>query len=126
EIEIMNILLLSADTTVQATEWLAGSGNLYSDLLIVALIVVMIVLLSTALVVQKAIKSIIKLTMPEVVAEEAAKKSKKIDWNALWSKLLSLRPLEEEKDLEIDHAYDGIKELNNPVPGWFNALFYGT
>jgi len=122
----MNILLLTADTTAQATNWLSGSGNLYSDLLIVALIVVMIVLLSTALVVQKAIKSIVKLTMPELAAEEAAKKSKKFDWNALWSKILSLRPIEEEKNIEIDHEYDGIKELDNPVPGWFNALFYGT
>src|SRR5690606_4731251 len=52
--------------------------------------------------------------------------AKKIDWQAIWAKLLSLRPIEEEKDLEIDHEYDGIKELDNPVPAWFNALFYST
>ncbi|QNR87052.1 c-type cytochrome [Pedobacter riviphilus] len=45
---------------------------------------------------------------------------------SIWTKLLSLRPIEEEKDLVIDHAYDGIKELNNPVPAWFNFLFFGT
>ena len=45
---------------------------------------------------------------------------------SIWEKLLSLRPIAEEKDLEIDHAYDGIKELNNPVPAWFNLLFFGT
>ncbi|MFC3559188.1 cbb3-type cytochrome c oxidase N-terminal domain-containing protein [Pedobacter jamesrossensis] len=45
---------------------------------------------------------------------------------SIWNKILSLRPIEEEKDLVIDHAYDGIHELNNPVPGWFNFLFYGT
>src|SRR5690606_18924375 len=28
--------------------------------------------------------------------------------------------------IEIDHEYDGIKELNNPIPAWFNVLFYGT
>ncbi|WAC39905.1 cbb3-type cytochrome c oxidase N-terminal domain-containing protein [Pedobacter sp. SL55] len=44
----------------------------------------------------------------------------------IWTKLLSLKPLSAEKDLEIPHAYDGIKELNNPVPAWFNVLFYGT
>lgn len=44
----------------------------------------------------------------------------------IWTKLLSLKPIEEEKNLEIPHEFDGIKELNNPVPTWFNVLFYGT
>ncbi len=45
---------------------------------------------------------------------------------SIWTKLLSLKPIEQEKDMEIPHAYDGIKELNNPIPAWFNVLFYGT
>ncbi|GGI24911.1 cbb3-type cytochrome c oxidase N-terminal domain-containing protein [Pedobacter mendelii] len=45
---------------------------------------------------------------------------------SIWNKLLSLRPIEEEEDLVIQHSYDGIKELNNPVPAWFNFLFFGT
>lgn len=45
---------------------------------------------------------------------------------SVWSKILGLKPIEEEKDIVIDHAYDGIHELNNPVPAWFNFLFYGT
>ncbi|TAE80037.1 MAG: cytochrome C [Bacteroidetes bacterium] len=43
-----------------------------------------------------------------------------------WEKLLSLKPLSAEKDVELDHDFDGIKELNNPIPFWFNLLFYGT
>jgi cytochrome c oxidase cbb3-type subunit 3 len=44
-----------------------------------------------------------------------------------WAMLFSLKPLEEEAKLEIaDHDFDGIKELSNPIPPWFNALFYGT
>jgi cytochrome c oxidase cbb3-type subunit 3 len=45
---------------------------------------------------------------------------------SVWLKLLSLKPIEQEKDLIIDHAYDGIHELDNPIPNWFNVLFYGT
>ena len=26
----------------------------------------------------------------------------------------------------LEHEFDGIRELNNPVPGWFNFLFYGS
>src|SRR5690606_120962 len=122
----MNTLLLAADTTAKASEWIFGAGNIYNDILIIALIVVMIALLASALVVNKAMKSIINLTMPHLAAEQQAKKTKKIDWQAILAKMLSLRPIEEEKGLEIDHEYDGIKELDNPVPAWFNALFYST
>lgn len=44
-----------------------------------------------------------------------------------WAMIFSLKPVEEESKLEIaDHDFDGIKELSNPIPPWFNALFYGT
>lgn len=119
-------LLLTADTTAQASEWTLGSGNLYSDVLVLVLILVMITLLATALVVNNSFKAMIKLTMPDVIDEKAKSKRKKTDWTAIWNKLLSLRPIEEEKDLAIDHSYDGIVELDNPIPIWFNALFYST
>ena len=32
---------------------------------------------------------------------------------------------ENEKHLLIDHVYDGIQELNNPLPSWWAATFYG-
>lgn len=35
-------------------------------------------------------------------------------------------PLEKEKDILLDHDYDGIKELNNPLPPWWVALFWIT
>lgn len=44
----------------------------------------------------------------------------------VWNKLLSLRPLAEEKEILIAHDYDGIQELNNPIPAWFMYLFYIT
>ncbi len=119
-------LLLTVDSTAKASEWMLGSGNLYSDVLVLVLILVMVALLATALVVHKAFKSIIGLTMPELAKAEQKKTRKKTDWTAIWNKLLSLSPIEEEKDLEIDHDYDGIKELDNPIPIWFNALFYST
>lgn len=122
----MKTLLLITETTKEISEWTFGSGSLYNDILLVTLIIVMIALLASALVVNRAMKAIVKLTMPQLAEEEKAKKAKKIDWQSVWAKLLSLRPMEEEKDLVIEHEYDGIKELDNPTPAWFNALFYST
>ncbi len=31
-----------------------------------------------------------------------------------------------EEGAEMDHEYDGIKELNNPLPKWWSFLFIGT
>ena len=43
----------------------------------------------------------------------------------LWERFLSLKPLTMEKDMDMGHEYDGIRELDNSVPIWFNVLFYG-
>ena len=127
----MSLFLMAVEPVEGVTQWKFGAVDLYSDILIVALIVVMITLLFSALVVNKAMKSILRLTMPELVKEEDEKKQLaraqgKGRWARIWNNLLELRPIEEEKDMVIDHEYDGIQELNNPIPTWFNALFYST
>lgn len=35
-------------------------------------------------------------------------------------------PIENEKDIMLDHDFDGIKELDNRIPPWFQILFWGT
>ncbi|WP_240452889.1 MULTISPECIES: cbb3-type cytochrome c oxidase N-terminal domain-containing protein [Sphingobacterium] len=127
----MSLFLMAAEPVEGVTQWKFGAADLYSDILIIALIVVMITLLFSAIVVNKAMKSILRLTMPELAKQEdeikrLAKAQGKGRWGRIWSNLLELRPIEEEKDMVIDHEYDGIQELNNPIPTWFNALFYST
>ena len=34
--------------------------------------------------------------------------------------------VEKESDILLEHDYDGIRELNNRIPPWFNYLFIGT
>lgn len=127
----MNLLLMAAEPAENVAQWKFGAVDLYSDILIVALIVVMITLLFSALVVHRAMKSILRVTMPELVLKEEeqkrlAKVQSKGRWVKVWNSILGLRPIEEEKDIVIDHEYDGIQELNNPIPTWFNVLFYST
>ena len=127
----MNEMINGTEAVAEVSQWKLGSVNLYSDILIITLIVVMIALLFAAVVVNKAMKSILNITMPELAAREAEQKRLKATNSkgktlAFFNKLLGLRPIEEEKDIMIEHEYDGIVELDNPVPMWFNALFYGT
>lgn len=127
----MNEMINGAEAVAEVSQWKLGTVNLYSDILVITLIVLMVALLFAAIVINKAMKSILKVTMPDVVQKEAEERrfkaaERKIKAAASWRKLLGVRPIEEEKDIMIDHEYDGIVELDNPVPIWFNALFYGT
>jgi cytochrome c oxidase cbb3-type subunit III len=47
-------------------------------------------------------------------------------WNRMWNSMNATVPLDEEKNIELDHNFDGIKELDNHLPPWWKWLFYGT
>lgn len=112
-----------------------GLGLTQAEVLIIILLLFMLVLLLVSVTLLNAFKVMYKEQLDPTPYMEPVK-TPVLDYDrwlkqqpvkpSIWTKLLSLRPIEEEKDLVIDHAYDGIKELNNPVPAWFNILFFGT
>lgn len=103
-----------------------GIGLSTTEVLIIVLFLFVTVLLFVSITLLKAFKAMYeaKLNLNRPVQHTELKTEKST--LGLWEKLLSLKPIAEEKNLEIPHTYDGIRELNNPVPAWFNVLFYGT
>ncbi len=57
---------------------------------------------------------------------EEVKKPKKNMWQTLYKRWTNVVPLEKEKDVLMDHDYDGIRELDNSLPPWWVAMFYIT
>lgn len=61
---------------------------------------------------------------PEEIKE---KETEKVSvWAKIKKHLVGAEPIEKEGEILLEDDYDGIKELNNKVPPWFNYLFYAT
>lgn len=141
---VFNLLILLAVSLPvaaqeQAAEVIAeapkSSGSFLMNTVIIVFIVAALILLAVAFVLLRTFNVLAKeLSNPQpFVVPVPVEKLDYEDWQALQknkpsllSKLLSLRPLEEEKDLVMEHKFDGIEELDNPTPPWFMWLFYGT
>lgn len=111
------------------------SGNFYMEILIGVFIIMATIILLAALVMLKAVKAVAEeMAHPKPYLEpDPAQPQEYEDWKrakqsvpGIWTKLLGLKPLSEEKDIMLEHQFDGISELDNPTPAWFMWLFYST
>ncbi|WP_438961340.1 cbb3-type cytochrome c oxidase N-terminal domain-containing protein [Nonlabens sp.] len=80
----------------------------------------------------KTLEKVLYNTLPEEAKERydaAALASKEQEFAGIkkvYAKLLGGKPMEEEGEIEMDHNYDGIRELDNNLPPWWVYLFYAT
>ncbi|OCX53885.1 cytochrome C [Mucilaginibacter sp. PPCGB 2223] len=101
-----------------------GYGAILFTLLL--FVVVLLVLLRAVRVMTRVALKSQGYTEEQIAAELHPPKKAKRSKEEVWNKLLSLKPLSQEKDLIMEHEYDGIQELDNPTPSWFMGLFYTT
>src|SRR5574343_593793 len=99
---------------------------------VVALFHVVFIFLLIAI--EVVLNSVNKVTYQLLYEEEKAKleadKNKPLAQQEAFKnwmrKLTASRSINEEKDMLLDHDYDGIKELDNVLPPWWVGLFYAT
>lgn len=97
------------------TEWYGLSGMVFWSLILFIAFEVIV-----ALFILGQIRTLLKksVVVDESVVEEVVP--------SLFDRLNASVSIEKEKDILLDHDYDGIKELNNDLPPWWKYGFYFT
>lgn len=113
---IFALICMLSGFTAMAQEAATKPIATFQTVLIAIIIILSIVMLMVVFTLQQVVGLLKRESMGEAYRDE----------RTFWERMLSLKPLSAEKDVELDHDYDGIRELNNPIPPWFNVLFYGT
>ena len=92
----------------------------YEMILIVVMAVMTLILLVIAFTLQGFVKGLLPKEKENTVYNQA------LENRTFLQKVFSLKPLSMEKDMVMEHTYDGIAELDNPTPPWFMYLFYSS
>lgn len=98
--------------------------------LLILLGLVALVLIAIEIVAKVSDSILEQLMSPEERAEKERLENLPLSESAGYKKLMKIltksKGMEEEKEIELDHDYDGIKELDNDLPPWWVYLFYAT
>lgn len=129
---ILSLMSLFLPGTAALAQDSTGTSFLDDPLLPVYLIIGLVIIIALLIcTVGFYLVSVLNMLATQAEKEKAAKEgkayvSKPSWWTRLLEKLNASVPVEQEKNIELDHNFDGIKELDNHLPPWWKWLFYGT
>ena len=89
--------------------------------------IVIILVLVVALYMLRILNMLVRKAAEEKAAKLGVKYVPELNaWQRFWQNINAFVPVEKEGSIELDHNYDGIKELDNHLPPWWKWLFYAT
>ena len=128
----MKKILLSAAgllVTITGFSQEAASSNSMTALYALGALVFIVLLLviMVAILLLRSFNTLVEQTLKEKAkALGVAYVPEPSYWTKLSQKLNASVPVEQEKDIDLGHSYDGIRELDNHLPPWWKWLFYAT
>ena len=118
---LISLALFSSNVLADDGQLISGMSNM--SILIIALAFATTFLLFAFLTLSAVFSGF--LNKNRVKEEEEVKQTSAFGvW--FWSKFTQAVPIEKEKDIMLDHNYDGIRELDNQLPAWWKYLFWGS
>ena len=118
---LLSVMKISAQDASTATQYIPIDWSITGDRLNFALLGVIGV---EVLVMLYFLRWLRVLVLPVSVKKEIAQTASKT--NRWWDRFNKSVSIDKEQDVQLDHDYDGIKELDNSLPPWWIYGFYFT
>ncbi|MEZ4853440.1 cbb3-type cytochrome c oxidase N-terminal domain-containing protein [Flavobacterium sp.] len=113
-----------------AMEYFIDSGDKPAFIEYPMVSVFLLVFLFLLIAIEIVLNAVDKVTYSLLTDEQKKKLDEAQSFSFEDSKLMKMltrsKSIDEEKDVMLDHDYDGIKELDNVLPPWWVGLFWAT
>ncbi|WP_312075455.1 cbb3-type cytochrome c oxidase N-terminal domain-containing protein [Chryseobacterium sp.] len=119
-------ILITVGLAIMAFEMFAQDSGYFSSPFFWGLMIIVIILLLIMNSIGDLIEDQKFTKLSEQEKAEYIREKNVPYFQKLWNSAFKKQSATEEKDILIDHGFDGITELDNSLPKWWLGLFYIT